>query len=104
VYTHHPERVTAPNTQTTSEDPTELVKRLEAEGVTGLAICGGANIYTLFMKAGLINDLYIVTEPILFGSGVTLFSEPIDTPIELFESTIRRGKSIVNHYKVLNES
>jgi len=101
VYTSHPEEVIARGAEPTSEEPAALLARLEAEGATGAAICGGAQVYTMFMKAGLIDDLYIVTEPVLFGSGMTLFNEPIDSKIELFESTIRRGQSVVNHYKAV---
>lgn len=101
VYTHHPESIAVEGVETTQESPADLVDRLEAEGVKGLAICGGAQIYTMFMKANLVDELYIVSEPVLFGQGLTLFTESLDTKIELFESTIRRGHSIVNHYKVI---
>ena len=38
-------------TETTSEQPEELLQRLENEGVKEVAICGGAYIYTMFAKA-----------------------------------------------------
>lgn len=103
VYTRHPDRVDTSYAETTSEEPEALLKRLEAEGVTGVAICGGTQIYTMFMKAGLIDDLYIVSEPVIIGSGLTLFDEPMNMRIELFESTIRRGHSVVNHFRVLKD-
>src|SRR4051812_4344841 len=40
-------------TEVTQESPQELLQRLEKEGFTEVAICGGASIYTLFMEAGV---------------------------------------------------
>jgi dihydrofolate reductase len=104
VYTHHPERVTTTNATATTEAPASLSAQLAAAGTTGLAICGGAEIYTQFMEAGLINELYIVTEAVVFGRGITLFNRPITATIELIESTTKRGVSVINHYKVIHPS
>ncbi len=80
IYSSNPEKFSNPKPQVieaeaTSEDPANLVKRLESEGVKTLAICGGASIYSMFVRAGLIDRLYLTVEPILFGEGITLFSE-----------------------------
>ena len=56
----------------TNANPKELVARLAREGVSALAICGGAQIYSAFLKAGLVHDVYLTVEPVLFGSGVPL--------------------------------
>jgi dihydrofolate reductase len=101
VYTKSPEKVTAPWAETTQEEPAELLARLEREGHDGVAICGGSQIYTMFAEAGLYTDLYIVSEAHILGSGLTLFTKPLTMPIELFEVTVRRGRTVVNHYKVL---
>lgn len=52
-----------------SEEPVALLKRLEGEGVSQLAICGGAYVYSQFLKLGLVDEIYMTVEPILFGSG-----------------------------------
>ncbi len=100
VYTHHPERLKVPGVETTTETPAELVTRLSAQGASGLAVCGGTQIYTQFMQAGLVDELYLTTEPVIMGQGITLLRTSLDTQIELLETTVRRGRSVVNHYRI----
>ncbi|HEY6736674.1 MAG TPA: dihydrofolate reductase family protein [Candidatus Saccharimonadia bacterium] len=102
VMTHHPERMIVPKVETTAETPAELVARLEAAGTPGLAVCGGAEIYTQFMQAGLVQELYLVTEPLVFGQGLTLFNQPIVQRFELLDSEAKEG-SVINHYRVKTE-
>lgn len=100
VYTRHPDNITAEGIETTDEPPAELVKRLENEGVHGLAMAGGASIYSLFMEAGLVDELYLTVTPILFGTGVQLFSKTLQTKLDLLESTAIGEGAVLLHYKV----
>ncbi len=56
----------------TRETPAELVARLSAKGLAGLAVCGGATVYSQFLAAGLVDELFLTVEPVLFGAGVPL--------------------------------
>ncbi len=56
----------------TSESPKELVARLETEGVAKLVVCGGAMIYAQFLQAGLVHELFLTIEPVIFGEGTLL--------------------------------
>jgi dihydrofolate reductase len=87
--------------ETSSESPTDLVARLEKEGVKELAICGGSAIYTAFLKAGLVSTLYITVESLLFGSGVTLFNENLDMKIALKEARPIGDGAVVLQYDVI---
>ena len=78
--------IEVPNIETTSLAPKELIEKLEKEGVKDLAVCGGATIYTMFLKSGLINKIYLTIEPIIFGSGIKLFNEPIEQKFKLIKS------------------
>jgi dihydrofolate reductase len=103
VYTSHPEAVAGlddPAIQTTQEDPKALVDRLAAEGANGLAICGGAQIYSLFAAAGVLDEVYLTVEPVFFGTGITLFSEQLDIRLELIESQKLNDNVILLHYRV----
>lgn len=101
VYTHHPERITAEGVETTAEPPAELVKRLKAEGAQGLAICGGAGIYTQFLQAEAVDELHLTIEPILFGEGIKLIDEPAQTTMSLIHFEPLNQHTIYLHY-VLN--
>jgi len=61
--------------ETTQKPPLELIKDLEARGFKSVAICGGSHIYTMFMKARLVDTLYLTVEPIVFGKGIGIFNE-----------------------------
>nr|ALG03713.1 thymidylate synthase [uncultured bacterium] len=65
------------NLRYTQLAPQELLEQLQAEGHSEVAICGGSSIYTQFMKAGVVDTLYLTIEPILFGQGINLFTEPL---------------------------
>ncbi len=83
LYTSKPEQFSNPaptviDAEATNEPPLLLVERLEQEGCQKIAICGGASIYTMFMNVGLVNRLLITVEPLVFGSGISLFNNPIE--------------------------
>ncbi len=62
----------------TKLSPPQLIKQLETQQFSELAVCGGAAIYTLFLKAGVVNSIYLTVEPVLFGTGISLFSETVE--------------------------
>ena len=72
--------------ETTNKTPADLLRELEDRGFREVAICGGASVYTLFLKAGLIDRLYITIEPVLFGRGIKLFEEIPEVRLELIET------------------
>ena len=60
-------------TETTSKEPQELLNDLSARGFKSVAICGGSHIYTLFIKAKVVNKIFLTIDPVIFGSGIKFF-------------------------------
>ena len=56
---------------------------LEAEGYTEVILAGGAGVNTLFAKANLIDHIIVTISPIVFGTGLSLFSEAVYMDLEL---------------------
>lgn len=83
------------------ESPVELVTRLKNEGLEKLMIAGGSSIYTQFMQAGVVDELYLTVEPVLFGEGVRLFNAKVETLITLVETLTLSEQTTVFHYKVV---
>lgn len=54
-----------------SETPLQLIDRLT--NYKEVLVVGGSKIYSAFMKAGLINEIYLTIEPVIFGEGKELF-------------------------------
>jgi dihydrofolate reductase len=84
----------------TQQNPLELVKQLEAEGFSELAICGGSSIYSLFLKAGVVNKLYLTVEPIVFGRGIKLFQDGHQEKLKLIEVKKLSEQTLLLEYDV----
>jgi len=87
----------------TMESPADLIKSLEARGFTEVAICGGSTIYTMFIKSGLVDTIYLTIEPILFGEGMGIFKEDLNIKLELVNLEKTEAGTILSEYKVINE-
>lgn len=99
VYTSQPDRINVEDIETTNEAPAELIARLRSEGAAGVAICGGATIYSLFMEAGVVDELYLTVIPTLFGQGVGLFAGPLEQNLTLLDTKQLDENTLLLHYK-----
>ena len=78
----------------------DLVSRLEKEGVTQLVVGGGASVYSQFLQAGLVTDMYLTIEPILFGSGIPLAQGFDRIQMSLVDVTKLNEQSVLLHYRI----
>lgn len=85
----------------TNRAPKIILQDLEARGYEQAAICGGAEIYSLFLRAGLVDELFLTIEPVLFGSGTPLVSGFDRLNLELMDSRPLNAQAILLHYRVL---
>jgi len=100
---YSPERLPdmAPEVEITSKTPVELIKELQSRGFTEVAICGGSQIYTMFMQSGVVDRLYLTVEPVLFGDGIRLFKAPVDAKLKLVSSEKTEGGTQLVEYEVV---
>jgi dihydrofolate reductase len=78
----------------TDENPSDLIKRLEEEkDIDEGILVGGANIINEFLKADLVNEIWITIEPWLKGEGHHTAISKIDIPLKLlsFERLNEKG-------------
>ncbi len=87
-----------------SENPLQLIKRLENRGYKKILLVGGATINSLFLKSKLVNEIYLTLEPKIFGSGKSLLNEEsLDISLKLISTKkLNRQGTILLKYKVLN--
>lgn len=102
VYTHR--QIDVDGVETTCESPAELIARLESEGVKHLAVCGGAQVYTLFMQSGLVTDLFLNYHSVVFGAGKTLFNDDVSQSIRLVDSVALGDSVVCVHFEVEKEA
>jgi dihydrofolate reductase len=85
----------------TDKDPKKIVTMLEAKGHTEAVIIGGTQTASEFMKAGLVDELYLVVEPVLFGSGLPLFKDvDFETTLALIDVKKLNASTIQVHYRL----
>jgi dihydrofolate reductase len=98
VYTRTP--ADSDEVEYTADDPTTVLQRLESEGYDEVAICGGQGIYDLFLSRGLVDELYLTVEPIVFGAGISLFKTDMTVRLDLLESQNLNDDTLLLHYGV----
>lgn len=103
VYTTRAQELNIDGVEPTAEEPKMLIQRLADEGANAVAICGGRSIYSLFMDAGLVDELYLTVEPTLFGDGIGLFKNMLDTKLSLIEATNLNQNAVLLHYAVIHD-
>jgi len=87
--------------ETTQDSPNDLLKKLVERGVKTVAVCGGSEIFTMFLEARVVDTIYLTIEPKLFGKGITLFNKPFIHDLKLINQTVTEGGSILLEYRVL---
>lgn len=74
VLTSTPERFAADvvpgQLEFSAESPHDLVERLAREGHTRCAILGGGKVYGAFLSAGVVDEIELTLEPVVFGAGI----------------------------------
>lgn len=63
-----------PAVELVHEDPAGFVSRLKAETDRPIWLCGGGEIASALMGAGLIDRLVLKLNPVVFGDGIRLVS------------------------------
>jgi len=84
-----------------SASPAELLSDLAARGHQRCALLGGAQIHSLFLKAGLVNELWLTIEPMLFGSGMPLVAEAVDIRLKRLSTESLTADTALMKYEVL---
>ena len=86
----------------TNQEPLAILEDLARRGFKKVALTGGAEINTLFLRAGLIDELFITVEPFIFGAGKRLFADAHETvKMELADTSMLNEQSVLLHYKVV---
>lgn len=98
-FSDYDESVVMPMTST----PEEVVQQAKKDGFEQLAICGGSSVYTQFMQAGVVDQLYLTIEPVLFGDGMRLFNGEVDADLHLVKLHQLSSQTVVMEYEVKKE-
>ena len=86
----------------TDRTPREIVGMLEARGHQQAVIIGGTQTVSAFVKAGLVNELILVVEPVLFGAGLPVLRD-VDAEYRLELADVRKlnAHTVQLHYRLM---
>ncbi len=103
VITHQENLLTdSENVLITNKTPQEVLGHLQNKGFETAFVAGGGELNGSFMAAGLLDELYLTIEPLVFGRGLKLFGDAdFENKLELIESTKLSDNELQLHYRVL---
>lgn len=84
---------------TIAVDIEEEVNKQKAKEGKNLILYGGCGLVTSFAKLGLIDEYYLMTVPVILGSGLHLFEGVNQINLKLISSNASSTGVIVNHYE-----
>lgn len=87
----------------TSQSPEQIVAHYEKEGLKQMLIVGGARLATSFLKAQLIDELWLTIEPKIFGVGDNfVIHEPMDIDLRLISvDKVNDRGTLITKYAVI---
>ena len=65
-----------------------------------MVLAGGTRINSLFLKAGLIDELIVTITPMIFGTGIALFEEGVEVELVLKAFKQLDEARVCLHYRV----
>ena len=75
---------------------------LEEKGFSNVFIAGGGQINSSFVKEGLIDEIYLDVEPLVFGKGIKVFAEAdFEFELKLLEVNKLNTDTVQLHYKII---
>jgi len=85
----------------TDGSPSEIAKTLEEKGFETLFLAGGGLMNSSFVNAGLIDEIYLDIEPLVFGRGIPIFAHAdFELDLELIETKKLNKDTVQVHYRV----
>jgi dihydrofolate reductase len=90
-----------PNVTLISQNAVEVVRGLRSEAGKDIWLCGGADLAATFCKLGLIDELVLKVNPVLFGSGIPLFGGAIQqSALQLVDSKVYGNGVVLLRYRL----
>ena len=78
----------------------EVYGKVQAMGFKKVALLGGPMTNAAFLRAGLVDEIFLTVEPVTIGRGIHFLNEPLDSRWTLagVKKLNKRG-TLVLHYK-----
>lgn len=90
-----------PNVVFTNKTPSQITTKLKELTYQHIIVAGGAITNSLWIEAGLIDELLVTISPVLFGEGIGVFKEGVEINLELTELDRIGENTLVAKYAVI---
>jgi len=101
VFSRTMERSPDPNVELVSKEITGFVRELKKGAGKDIYLCGGADLAGRLFTEGLVDEIILKLNPVLFGSGIPLFSGVVkQTDLELTGSKVYGNGVVLLNYRV----
>ena len=91
--------------KTGEKTPEEIMAILADKGLEKVAICGGARVYEAFLRAKMVDELYLTIEAVFLGKGIKLLDvrenevfEPLK--LKILDKIELSKQTMVYHLKI----
>lgn len=84
----------------TDAPPSKILRNLESRGRNRVALAGGSSIYSRFLQEGLVNELFLTVEPVLFGRGTPLAEGFGRVTMTLVSAERLGAQTVLLHYRI----
>ena len=88
----------------TDRSPRALVEWLSGQGYSEVILAGGATINNLFAREQLIDQMVLTISPLIFGEGLSLFSQTFDMRLKLLKTEALGTDQITLYYRVIKQA
>jgi len=87
----------------TSQSPAQLVAHYKKEGLRQMIVAGGPHLATSFLKAKLIDELWLTIEPKIFGTGGNFaINENLDINLQLLSvEKVNEQGTLITKYAII---
>lgn len=85
-----------------ASNPISALALMQKQGFEEVLVAGGGLLNSAFMAEGLVSEIYLDVEPLIFGKGVKLFaSDDFEEKLELLNVKQLSKNTVQLHYKVI---
>lgn len=85
----------------TAAAPATIADGLRSRGFSQCVLLGGSQVHSLFLAAGLVDEVWLTLEPVLFGAGTPLLAQPADLKLKLHTVERLGAGALLVKYRVL---
>lgn len=96
VFSRTLKKVDWENCRLAAGDPAEEIAELKRQPGTAIAVAGGARFAQSLSKQGLIDEYNLTVHPVVLGTGIPLFTDPINLKL-LSTRAFDTGAVVLNY-------